>query len=171
MSQRRRWVLEVHLREKHPGISAESVLGPSPLTHRHIRRSAPQNRGNRAKTVGTVRKTGSKPRTDPRSNPPESPAEEVVVTKREMDHSEDKDASLEESGDDLVVQLKFLPLTDHLLRTKREEEEEQVYGDTDLEDSEGSIIQHLRGSSQTRSPSPSGDPHTNSHTDPLHTQP
>ncbi|VDN41968.1 unnamed protein product, partial [Dibothriocephalus latus] len=40
MSQRRRWVLEVHLRENHPGISAESVLGPSPLSQRNVKRSA-----------------------------------------------------------------------------------------------------------------------------------
>lgn len=31
MPQRRRWVLEVHIREKHPGVSADSVIGPSPL--------------------------------------------------------------------------------------------------------------------------------------------
>ncbi|VDN99444.1 unnamed protein product [Rodentolepis nana] len=32
MPQRRRWVLEVHIRESHPGVSAEAVLGPSPLS-------------------------------------------------------------------------------------------------------------------------------------------
>ncbi|KAL5104217.1 hypothetical protein TcWFU_002024 [Taenia crassiceps] len=31
MPQRRRWVLEVHIRESHPGVSADSVIGPSPL--------------------------------------------------------------------------------------------------------------------------------------------
>ncbi|KAH9277612.1 Zinc finger protein [Echinococcus granulosus] len=31
MPQRRRWVLEVHIRENHPGVSADSVIGPSPL--------------------------------------------------------------------------------------------------------------------------------------------
>ncbi|VDM32666.1 unnamed protein product [Hydatigera taeniaeformis] len=32
MPQRRKWVLEVHIRENHPGISADSLIGPSPLT-------------------------------------------------------------------------------------------------------------------------------------------
>ncbi len=60
MPQRRRWVLEVHLREKHPGVSANALLGPSPLATAAAALATKRPRSPNSKPVKRTRKNSSK---------------------------------------------------------------------------------------------------------------
>ncbi|VDD76178.1 unnamed protein product [Mesocestoides corti] len=68
MPQRRRWVLEVHIRENHPGVSADTVIGPSPLATAAA--AAASSGGGRGKRVRSRReKTAPKRRRTTRQTP------------------------------------------------------------------------------------------------------
>ncbi|BHF81612.1 hypothetical protein SprV_0802474400 [Sparganum proliferum] len=51
MPQRRRWILELHLRDKHPGVSADSLLGPSPMALGRAKRARRSTEDGNSKTA------------------------------------------------------------------------------------------------------------------------
>lgn len=126
MPQRRRWILELHLRDKHPGVSAESLLGPSPMALGRAKRA------RRSFEEGGTKTAASKPPKISRcraSRVPVSDPEDCNVNEEE---TEEKAGVEKKSGDvnDIAdttndatshpvektsVRLNLEPLTDLLL--------------------------------------------------------
>ncbi|VDK33764.1 unnamed protein product [Dibothriocephalus latus] len=117
MPQRRRWILELHLRDKHPGVSPDSLLGPSPMAlgrAKRARRSAEESDTSAA--AGPKPPKSSRGKTTPREcNEKE---EEVEKEKAGAEGGEeDPDNNTDtinhtESRPAVSVRLKLEPSTD-----------------------------------------------------------
>lgn len=110
MSQRRRWVLEVHFREQHPGISAESIIGPSPLSIAAAASSLRRARSRREKEAIILPKpTPSIPAPEePERSEPEKEPEQTLDQNTSDAIVYDEEMEEESSQSSLIATLKKL---------------------------------------------------------------
>lgn len=88
MPQRRRWLLEVHIRDKHPGVSVLDILGPSPFASAGKK----SNKNTTRKTGGTA-VTMEIPKCSNTAPGPKNPAIDTVIHERTIDSSDATECS------------------------------------------------------------------------------